>query len=171
MEESGQLHDPAALPKATGPDTHWVGDWVCSRVVMVHMTETNFFPAPAGNRTPITQPAAQPNTPDKFIHGSQRGLSQCINLGIQIITSALVADQNKFLISTLGGGEMRNMEQRMVDWPFGMPKWVWKLQTQVGKDREWVWVSAMEWICWKVESMLLPPRIQHVPFGQFSNNF
>jgi hypothetical protein len=35
MDMSGQLHTPAALPRKSGPGSHWIGSWVGTKNVLV----------------------------------------------------------------------------------------------------------------------------------------
>jgi len=59
---SVQLHALAALPTAKVPITHWMKDWVGPRadLAAVTKTEINPSPAPARNRTSVTQPVTYP---------------------------------------------------------------------------------------------------------------
>jgi hypothetical protein len=58
MEESGQLHALAALPSG---NTHWLGDWVGSRVILNTVVKRK-IPNPrrkSNPRTPFLQSVAQ----------------------------------------------------------------------------------------------------------------
>jgi hypothetical protein len=59
MEVSGQLHAPATLlHDKEPPGTHWIRGWVDPSGGLDAMAMKKKIPAPAGNRTPVVQPAA-----------------------------------------------------------------------------------------------------------------
>jgi hypothetical protein len=59
MEVSGHLHAPAALPTGeSAPGTHWMGDWVNSRVSLDNMEKKKCLALPGHELRSLDRPAS-----------------------------------------------------------------------------------------------------------------